>query len=239
MSHNTSRQPRFAGLPAPALVVLSVLFSLGMVLTADAHADGVRLGAKAAVNFGWFSGSDWDDFLDFLRSDPDITNVSNDTRIGFIGGVFAEVPLGPALAFQPELLIGSIGGALSFRDQFFGDSVEITQRATVLKLPLLLKPKLPVAEHRSVYALLGPAPAVLLGDVKARVRANGFSDEASAAPDNRFVFSATVGAGYEHRFDAGAINLELRYNRTFSDIFDGDNTRINSINIFAGWGFDL
>ena len=62
---------------------------------------------------------------------------------------------------------------------------------------------------------------------------------APAAPDNRFVFSGTIGAGYEQRFSTGALNVELRYNRTFTDIFDGVNTRINSVNIFAGYGHNL
>lgn len=219
------------------VITLGVTFALTTFGTPALHAQEVRPGLKAALNLSWFSGSDWDDALDWLASDPDISSVSNDANIGFIGGLFVDVALGPGLSVQPELLLGRIGGAYSYRA--FGVSVEGSVRATALKLPLLLKPKAAVGRHGAIYGLIGPTPAFLLGDVDYREEGDGFSISVSDAPDNRFVFSATFGAGYEHSVGAGAINVEVRYNRTFTDIFENDNTRINSINIFGGWGFDL
>ncbi|TVR34684.1 MAG: PorT family protein [Spirochaetaceae bacterium] len=218
-----------------------IAFGVTVVLTTlavpSAHAQEVRLGVKAALNLSWFSGSDWDDALDWLATDPDVSSVSNDANIGFIGGLFVDIPLGPGLSVQPELLLGRIGGAYSYRA--FGVSIDGSVKATALKLPLLLKPKAAVGRQGALYGLIGPTPAFLLGDVDYQEKGDGFSVSVSDAPDNRFVFSATFGAGYEHSVGPGAINVEVRYNRTFTDIFDNDNTRINSVNIFGGYGFDL
>ncbi|TVR07064.1 MAG: PorT family protein, partial [Spirochaetaceae bacterium] len=198
-----------------ALLAVLALSAAGILAPQPADAQDLRLGVKAALNIGWFSGSDWTDALDFLSLDPDITSVSNDSRVGFIGGVFVEIPVGPNLSVQPELLIGNIGGAYKYRA--FGINVEGTVTATALKIPLLLKPKTPVGPDGSLYALIGPTPAFLLGDIEYRERGGGFSVSASEIPDNRFVFTGTLGAGYEHRFDAGALNIEIRYNRTFTN----------------------
>ena len=220
-----------------AVFALSALMVLGVLVTQPADAQDRRVGVKAALNVGWFSGSDWDDALDFIALDPDISNVSNDSRVGVLGGLFAEIAVGTNLSVQPELLIGTIGGAYSYRA--FGINFEGTVKATALKIPLLLKPKSPVGPNGSLYALIGPTPAFLLGDIEYQESGGGFSVSATAVPDNRFVFTGTLGAGYEHRLDTGALNIEIRYNRTFTNIFDNDNTRINSINIFAGYGFNL
>ena len=225
------------GFRCTAVLALVALSAIGILAPPPADAQDLRLGVKAALNNGWFSGSDWTDALDFLSLDPDITSVSNDSRVGFVGGVFVEIPVSPNLSVQPELLIGNIGGAYTYRA--FGINFEGSVTATALKIPLLLKPKTPVGPDGSLYGLIGPTPAFLLGDIEYRERGGGFSISASEIPDNRFIFTGTLGAGYEHRFDAGAFNMEIRYNRTFTNIFENDNTRINSINIFAGYGFNL
>lgn len=204
-----------------------------------AHAQSLRLGPKAALNLAWFGGSDWKDAIDAADNTPGVS-ASNDVNVGFMGGGFLEIGFSPTFAVQIELLIGTISGGFTVEDDFSSDTLEVSQRATVLTLPLLLKPKFAVGDSGSLYGLIGPEPGFILGDLKAKAKLTGFgTDTADVSPDNSFVFAATLGAGYEHRFDAGALNAEIRYNRTFTSIFDDDNTRTNSINFFVGYGFDL
>ena len=221
---------------AAAAVVLAVSPALAPPVPAQ---ESIRLGAKLAMNVGWFGGSDWNDFIDFLDAHPEVGSAANETRIGVTGGGFLEAGFTPNFALQLELLIASVGGAYSYDLPAFGIDVDGTITATGLKLPVLLKPKVPVGRAGALYLLLGPAPVLILGDVEYEESGGGFSVSASESPDNRFVFSATAGAGYEHTLGPGALGFEVRYNRTFTDIFDNDNTRINSVSFCLGYGFDL
>lgn len=203
----------------------------------QAYAQQVRLGVKAALNLSWFGGSDWNDLVRDLDNLPGI-DADNEVNVGFIGGVFAEFTVSPNLAVQTEILLGRVSGGVEFTDGV--NTATITEKATVLKLPFLLKPKFDVGTDGALYLLVGPVPAFIIGDVELEVRETGFSTETiKDKPDNRFVFSATFGAGYERRFDTGALNAEIRYNRTFTDIYDDFETRINSVNFYVGYAFNL
>ena len=219
-------------------IVLAVVLVMAAATPLGAQ-ESIRIGGKLALNIGWLGGSDWDDQLDMLADNPDAENVSNETRIGVLGGGFVEITVHPNFALQPELLFANVGGAYSY--DVTGTTVDVdgTIRATALKAPLLLKPRLPVSDDGVLYALAGPTAIIILGDVDYSESGGGVSFSSSQEPDNRFVLSASVGAGYSHAAGPGALQLEARYNRTLTDIFENDNSRINSFNMFVGYGFDL
>ncbi len=225
-----------SGHVAVAFMVVVISFSVCPSATAQ---DSARVGAKAAVNVSWFAGSDWNDALSLLESHPDIENVSNDSRIGIIAGAFVEVPLAPNFAFQSEVLYANVGGAYSYDVPSAGMSFDGTISATALKLPLLLKPSTSTGDDGALFAIVGPTPIFIPGDITLEEAGGAFSVSASEPPDNRFVLAASLGAGYQHTVGSGAITLEFRYNRTFTDIFRNDNTRISGINIYVGYGFDV
>lgn len=217
-----------------ALAVISLLFLVG---SQQALAQQTRLGIKAAWNLAWFTGGDWNDLVRDLDNLPGI-DADNEVNSGFTGGVFAEFNVAPRLSIQTEILLGTVSGGVEFTDGV--NTASITERATVLKLPLLLKPKFDVASDGALYLLAGPTPAFIIGDIEAKLRETGFATETvEYEPDKRFVFSATFGAGYEHRFDTGALNGEICYNRTFTDIYDDFESRINSFSFYVGYGFNL
>ena len=220
--------------------VLALMTAMLLLVTANqAQAQTLRLGPKAGLNLAWFGGSDWNDGIKAINNDPDLS-ATNDVKAGFFGGGFLEIGLSPTFAVQIELLIGTVSGGATIKARGSSETAEGSDRATVLGFPLLLKPKLPVTDSGSIYGLIGPEPGFILGDIRTKVRVTGFgTDTLDTPPDNRFVFSATIGAGYEYRFNSGALNAEIRYNRTFTDIVDDVNTRINSINFCVGYGFDL
>jgi|GEM_PF-1842424 len=218
--------------------VLAVVLVMGAAAPLSAQ-ENIRMGGKLALNIGWLGGSDWDDQLDALADNPNAENVSNDTRIGVLGGGFVEITVHSNFALQPELLFANVGGAYSY--DVTGTTVDVdgTIRATALKAPFLFKPKLPVSEDGALYALAGPTAMIILGEVDYSESGGGVSVSSSQDPDNRFVLSVTVGAGYSHAAGPGALQLDARYNRTLTDIFENDNSRINSFNMFVGYGFDL
>lgn len=231
------------------LALLTVLFLLATAT--QVQGETLRLGPKAGGNLAWFSGSDWKDQIAERDDRVSDVRVSNAVNLGFFGGAFLEIGLRPTVAVQIELLIGTVSGGAIAEDKIFplvqGESSE---HATLLTLPLLLKPKLEVGASGAIYGLIGPEPGFILGDVRRKVKEElvfAF-DPGSVTPDNRFVFAATIGAGYEHRRANGAWHAEIRYHRTFTSIFDENttssllgygNTRINSIHLFAGYGFSL
>ena len=231
-----------------ALVLLTVVILLAT--DNQVQAQTLRLGPKVGANLAWFSGSDWQDqTAAYDDTYPDIS-ASNAVSLGFFGGGFLEIGLRPTLAVQIELLVGTLTGGRTTESIIPIFRGKGTQQATVLTMPLLLKPKLEVGASGAIYGLVGPEPGLILGDVRRKVKEElvfAF-DPGSVTPDNRFVFAATIGAGYERRVGSGAWNAEIRYSRTFTRIFDEDttssflgygNTRINSIHLFAGYGFDL
>ena len=222
------------------VLALTVMFAvLLLISTAQAESQTLRIGPKASLNLGWFGGSDWNDGVEALNDTPGIS-ASNDVNLGFFGGGFLEIGVSPALAVQLELLVGTVSGGFTAKDDFSSDKAEVSQQATVLSFPLLLKPKLDTGDFGSIYFLFGPEPGIIIGDVSISIKETGGSAlTVEVSPDNSFVFAATLGVGYEQRFAGGALNAEIRYSRTFTSIFDVDNTRINSINFFLGYGFDL
>ncbi len=235
MRNGTTTDSRIVRYSATVLALVLVM-AAAAPLSAQ---ESIRMGGKLALNVGWFGGSDWNDQLDALDDDPNAENVSNETRIGVLGGGFIEITMHPNFALQPELLFANVGGAYSYDVTSTTVDVDGTIRATALKAPLLIKPKLPVSEDGELYALVGPTAIIILGEVHYTESGGGISVSSSQDPDNRFVLSATVGAGYAHAAGPGALQLEARYNRTLTDIFENDNSRINSLNMFMGYGFDL
>ena len=71
-------------------------FLLGIFLLASisTFAQGVRYGAKMGMNFSTLNGDAFE---------------NSSTRYGFAAGIFAEIPLGSAFQFQPELLYSGQG----------------------------------------------------------------------------------------------------------------------------------
>ena len=216
-----------------ALVVIGLLF-LG---SPQANAQPTRLGIKAAINLSWFGGRDWNDFVRDWDNLPGL-DAYNQAIVGPSAGVFVEFGVTPGLAIQPEILLGSVSGGVEVTDDV--DTLSITERATVLKLPLLLKRKFDVGIDGAFYLLAGPVPVLIVGEMRSTTRGTGFATEViEFEPDKRFVFSATFGAGYEYRFSAGALNGEIRFHRTFTDIYDDFEIRINNVNFYVGYGFNL
>jgi hypothetical protein len=101
------------------------------------------IGLKAGVNISSIYDSRGDD-------------LSNSARVGFAGGVFLSLPIGPYVGLQPEVLYSQKG--FSGSGNISVSSYKYTRRVDFLDIPLLLQIK--PSEH--LFIVAGPMYSFLL-----------------------------------------------------------------------------
>ncbi|MFN3916157.1 MAG: porin family protein [Flavobacteriales bacterium] len=112
------------------LLVASVFVSIAGTATAQSgetdFRENLRFGLKAGVNYSNVYDSRTEDFR-------------ADAKIGFAGGVFVAIPIGPYFGLQPEVLISQKG----FKGQgsFLGSNYSFTRTTTYVDVPLQLAVK--------------------------------------------------------------------------------------------------
>ena len=176
-----------------SIITLSAFFSI-------AFAQGVGLGVRAGVNF----------------ANQSISNITTESRTGFLGGAYAILAFSEKWGIQPEVLFSSQGSELPNLD-------EISQ-FDYLSIPLLVRFK--PAEFLSFEA--GPQFSALLSAV---------SKDGSSIKDNfkGSDFGLAVGTTIHLPF---GLNVGGRYIWGFTNVADlGNNTEVKNttIQLFAGW----
>ncbi|MDN6281236.1 MAG: PorT family protein [Psychroflexus sp.] len=198
-------------------LMLTVVFTLGAIVTSNAQADSdlVQIGAKGGVNFATVAGDDFD---------------SPDSRTSFNAGLVAEVPYSERFSLQAEVFYS--GQGFKVDDINFGDlnidTDKVEYQLDYIQVPLLAKFYL--IEGLNIYA--GPQIGFKVNE-KIDYEAGGSTDvDDTLFPEAQdFDFSGTVGAGY--KFDNGFF-VDARYNYGFSDLVK-DTKSHNSV-IQAGVG---
>ncbi len=123
------------------IAVCWFLFSLGdAIAMTDEVGPGFHLGVEAGFNLANLNG-------------PNVNDVVG-SRLGFVGGGFLNLPLGPMLAFQPEVLYEQKGG------KFGGNSYQLDY----VEIPLLLD-----------VSVLGPVGVILGPSFDSNVTSQGVS----------------------------------------------------------------
>ena len=148
----------------------------------------VEFGAKVGANFSTLTGSD-------------VHNAN--TKVGFQGGVLADVQLAGSFWLQPEVNFSMQGAKVE------SGGNEYTLRHNYLNVPLLLKYK----DESGLFAETGPQLGVLL---TAKASANGLtSDVKSSFKSTDFSWAFGVGylvkeinAGIDVRYNLGLTNIE-------------------------------
>ena len=164
--------------------------------------------ASAQVGFGVRAGLNTTTVI----PDNDVDIVDRQPRLGFVGGAYAEVPVGP-VAIQPEVLFSQKG--VNREDAANGDV-----RVNYLEVPVLLKAGLPVSDLLDVDVFAGPALAVKLSDsVDGDFDGGSFNQTTVAVAVGGAVASGPFGVDLRYTFDVkdateGAAN-DFR-NRAFS-----------------------
>jgi hypothetical protein len=204
--------------------VFSVIFL--MFCSIPLFAGNSELGFKAGGGVGWATGSDWDSFLASASAD-------NRVKFNYSLGLYLDLALARWISVQPELLISGIGGAYRY-DDVLGE-VKGTLSATALEIPLYLKPKLSTRSG-AVYLFVGPDFFLLLGDVTEKMKLDGVdAGEIGVSPDNSFLIGIAGGLGVKIR----SLVLEVKYNKTFTEIFDNVNWSFNGVVFLIGAGYPI
>jgi len=159
------------------------------------------LGVKGGVNFATQR-------VEGEEAGPDL-----DSRIGAVGGVFANVPLLSWLDLQPEALFSMKGARLDLE----GASSSVW--LDYLELPVLAKISRPGGGTYRYFAVIGPTIGVRL---RARIRTDfGESTEEIDISDDveRLDLGVTAGGGVQF----GSVVVDGRYTLGLKDI-DKDKT---------------
>ena len=206
-------------------VLLILCIPLGLVFSAEVFG-----GAKAGAAFGWGSGSDWVDGVNFL----DDAGRGQPTKVRFGGsfGGYLVFEASANFAAQIEILYSSLGAGFSVTNS--GADIDAKQWANLLQWPLLLRIQSP-SQNGVIYALIGASPMVILGDIHTEVQSGSSTAGGTVTPDNTFNLAIITGAGYAFPLGPGRLDIELRFLHTMLDIFKNDNSRLNSIDTFFGY----
>lgn len=201
------------------------------------------IGFKGGINLGWFGGGDWENYINYY----DDTGSADAAiiRAGFSGGLFVTLGLFKYFSIQPEIFITNSGGNYTYT--YLGAAVEGAESYTVLEIPVMLRPQLPVGPG-NFYLEFGPDLVVIIGNgqIKEKVKGLGiFVGEIE--PENRVVWCVTGGMGYDFQFRPGRyiynrllkISIDVRYTRALTRMYDDFDQYQNRIAIMLGFGFVL
>jgi hypothetical protein len=214
---------RDTGARSLALAVVVVLLLLG---ARPAEAQEILIGGRIEPTVGWISGSDWEDAIDYW--DDNFSGEPHKPRFSFSGGAVFAFGLAPGFALQAEVLISHLGGNYSY--DYTGITVEGNQRATLLQIPLFLKPRIATAAG-DFYFLLGPTVGIFLSDLTYEESAMGLTVEDEIEPDNSVIAGLAVAAGHEWELGPGAFGAEVRYTRQLTDATEDFNARQNAVGL--------
>jgi len=201
-------------------VVAAALFVASLAVP-QASAQGIKLGAKAGVNFADVGGSDVSTLEAFI-------GASTKSKTGFIAGAFAEFMIGNMFAIQPEVLYSQKG--VKFEEQ----GATLKYKIDYIEVPLLFKVNIPIEGskvHPNVYA--GPAVSFKssckvsgeFGGLSADVDCEG-QDIIDIFDDEILIKSTDLGLvfGGGVSFDVGGaeVGVDVRYNLGLSKVEDFD-----------------
>ncbi|MBW8003110.1 MAG: PorT family protein [Planctomycetes bacterium] len=201
-------------------MILFFFFSITLVFSI-----GLSMGGTVGGTIGWINGSDWINALNFFGG-------NNKIKLGFSVGIFINIELHEYLSIQPGILFSNQGGAYQY--YYMGNNIDGTISSNVLEIPILFNPKIPIGTGYFVFSI-GPEIIIFLGDVKIKESGFGMTVETGRTPDNDIVFGLSAGIGYEYPLGSGNIIFDLKYTKTLTEIFRGDNSSFNGVGIRIGF----
>ncbi|MDR4954174.1 porin family protein [Chryseobacterium sp. ES2] len=155
--------------------------------TSTASTSPVRFGVKAGLNISTLSNSEFN------------------SKAGFYGGVFANIPVAQDFSVQPEVLYSGMGGKAKTNS-------DIKLNMDYIAVPVMLQYNL----IPNLYVEAGPQFGFL---ISAKGKGNGASVDVK---DNlkTFDFGLGLGAGY---YFTQNIGVNLRYTAGLSDVPKNNN----------------
>ncbi len=219
-------------LPTAGRALGLVLLALSTVATtAWSQAPAPRLGPIAGVSMATFAGKD-------------ATDVKN--RLGFMAGVFAEIPVSDIFSIQPEALYAMKGSKIDEG----GD--ELTAKLAVVEIPLLFRVNIPTGGSSSLrmqgmdgktmsvrpHLYAGPAIA-FRSSCKVSEAGGGESFDCDEVQDLKSTdFSVVFGGGV----DISGFTLGVRYDLGLTKLIKGtteNDIKSRALTFYGSYGFAL
>jgi hypothetical protein len=183
-------------------LLICALFSLTMGTRVTAQDTDPR----AKTTFGIKGGLNYSNVWDEKGQD-----FEADARIGFAGGLFLGIPIGPFLGFQPEILVSQKGFQGS--GTLLGAPYSFSRTTTYIDIPLLLQ----VKPLEFLTIVLGPQYSYLMNQKDTYTwGANSSAQEQEFENDNIrkniLGFTAGTDINIEHVVVSGRIGWDLQAN---------------------------
>lgn len=194
------------------LGILLAVLTLGFATTQ------AQVAIKAGVNFA---------NMNFEEDDPNIEDLARNGSVGFTGGLVFMLPLGSALAVQPELLFSQKGAESSYT--VLGQTFTSKLTYNYIDVPLLLRLSLgdTYGEGLGLYVNGGGYVGYALNGKNkySNPLTNGETDITFDEVDDqrRVDFGVALGAGVT----LGNLFFDLRYNHGINDLLDDDANNSN------------
>ena len=194
-------------------------------LLASALLLGLAPLAAAQPTFGIRAGLNVASLSDFEFAG----SLDSQPRLGFAGGVFAELPLNPSFAVRPEVLFAQKGetGAAD------GDDSDVTFALDYVEVPVLGRFALSPSPTLEAGLMAGPYAAFKLGESIDSGVINVDTDDVESV-DYGVVVGGEVGSG--------PFFVDLRYALGLASVFDGtsdleDSPRNGVFTVSAAYKF--
>jgi opacity protein-like surface antigen len=189
-----------------------ILSAVAVFAFGFANAQGVKFGAKVALNVASLTG--------------DVEDASS--LVGFQIGGFAEFKISEKFAFQPELMYSAQGGKESvFEDFGAGDTytTDSKYKLSYLNIPVMAKyyatPKLSIEFGPQVGFLLSAKKDVNFTETFEGISVSGSGSVDIKDSTSSVDFGVNLGAGYDFTEN---ISAGLRYNLGLSNIVDSNDS---------------
>ena len=181
--------------------------------------------ASAQATFGLKLGVGAADLTDIgVFEDTEDFGFEERSRLAFVGGVTADVPLSPSLSFRPEVLYAQKGYTVGVDVSFGDERIEgaITSELDYLEVPLLLALHVPASDALDVAVEAGPTLGYLL---RTGTRCSGDLEvECEDAEDleDDGIRDVDLGGALGATLEAGPFGVGLRYTHGFVSIAEDD-----------------
>jgi len=166
------------------------------VLTMAAAAVGAAPASAQSVTYGILAGAD---FTDMSSADFSAT-----TSTGYAGGLYAGIPFGKSLVFEPELLYANKGANI--------EGTGTTLNLNYLEIPLLLRYNF--TPDGGPFAYIGPYVAFNMD-----CNTTGKLDTVTCS-DANVSANTTFGGAVAIGFQKSAWGFDIRYEYDFGDAVD-------------------
>jgi hypothetical protein len=180
----------------------------------------IYIGVRGGANFSQLNTDNFQ-VTKLGSSVKDFFNTNSDFRTGYVGGVYVRI--GHKFFIQPEVLLSSKGGKISFLQAGSTSPVNIDVKMSQIDVPVLFGLKIGALR-------VNAGPIASLNITQGTELKDTFKQYTSQSIEKTFNQS-TIGYQAGIGLDLGSFNFDVRYEGNFSNVSQlnlKDNAQFNS-----------